>query len=303
MNGASLVVTLLAFAAVAGCASSPDGPAVPPQPWTWPAMDVKTTASEPFESVGYIRAAWGDDAFALESQKESDLAPRTIVSSDAIYSSYGTRWTSDALGSGLVLGNRPVLWDLRHHVAAGELDSRVIAQRPDGSVEMEFTGTATRAGEVMPLTMRVVVRDGTVASATLSSPAGRESPYTFEPAGTPPSFEPRVPADARARAEVQPLDTAAQDAHAFLVQLLKDYQARHAGALPEQVTPDALRAELLLRGATWPENPYDGTPQAHGDGPGAFSWTRCALDRGLFVGHRWDGETTRQPFGASCPGS
>jgi hypothetical protein len=290
---------LIVAAALAGCQGQGPAPASPGA-LTWPAMDVHTTAAEAFEETGLVRIAWGDTTFGIQSAKESDLARTTLVTATHAYTSYGQRWTRDTLSAGVERSNRLVLWDLRAVAASPGMHLDESRDQGSGLHAYHWTGTIDGAGTPLAADLRLTTANDAVVSARLASSAGRESPYTFNATTQALSFPLVEPSEWKDRSETSDKDSAAQEGHSTLVLLLQDYQQRHGGTLPQTVTRDSLATELLVRGASWPSNPYTGTGMASGDGPGAFSWTRCALSDGLFVGHRWDGETLSQPFGASC---
>lgn len=275
-----------------GCAGPDAGPAFAA---SWPTMDVSTTATEPFELRGPIRVAWADGLFAIESATEPDLARRTLVAGEDIYTSNTARWIRDDLDRGLALGNRPVMWDLR--AITESADMRVTNPSP-GS--WTFTGTVSRGTYSYPVTLDVVVEGGRVASARLTSSEARESPITFSAIDATLGFPLAVPTAVLDRAVVSEKDEHVVDAHAFLLQLVRDYRNNHAGTLPERIHPDDLRLELLARGGSWPQNPYGDAPMSAGTGAGQFTWERCTLQDGVFEGMRWDGVSTRQPYGAGC---
>lgn len=279
---------LLLLATLGGCAS-PTGSDAALGALTWPAMAVETTAVEPFELRGPIHVAWGD-GFAIEAGREPDLAPRSLVVGDRFFSSYTTRWIEDGPERGLALGNRLQLWNLRELVARDGV--RVTEQSPGAF-------TVSSDGSDMPFSLQLNVVDGRVEKAVLASPIGRESPITFTP-GPGPSFAPAVPAPVQRRAVVEAKDPDVVTGHSLIVQLIRDYQASRAGQLPEAVTPENLRLELLARRATWPTNPYDGQPVTAGQEAGQFTWTRCTTQDGVFYGARWDGLSLRQSFGRGC---
>ncbi len=290
---------LLAAATLAGCAGNDDATLEAPE-LTWPVMDITTTAAEPFEEVGLVRVAWSDGVFAIESAKESDLARGTVVTDTHVYSTYGQRWTQTPLSAALALGNRPVLWDLRSVVSAPGMHLMGREDGPDGATTYHWSGVYERGGEGLDVDVRITATGRDIASAHLASPAGRESPIDFRTTHDALGFPAAVPAQWKTRAEVAEKDVGVQDGHRSIVLLLKDYQTRHGGTLPETVDPDSLAAELLVSAAPWPQNPYDDAPMKAGTGPGDYSWTRCTLSSGLLVGQRWDGESAREPFGARC---
>ncbi|HLF16703.1 MAG TPA: hypothetical protein VI796_04645 [Candidatus Thermoplasmatota archaeon] len=300
------LVALLAVAASAlsGCSSGGTGDdaldVVAGIDWSQ-ALDVATTPSEPNELRGLVRVAWSDVGFAIESEREQDLAHRTIVTADAAYTTMGgmgwVRYGLDQIGGRGPLTNRLFLWDLRLllHDPGVALTSEATTA---GSTVVHAVGTLEGHGLDVDLT--VTVQGNLITDARLTSPQGREAPFAFHPASKL-SFPVAVPSPVKPLAEVLDGDARATAAHLTLMGLVESYADNHGGLLPERLDPDTLRLELLTAGADWPDNAYTGDAMADRAGSGGFQWRRCALTDGLYTGHGWDAGLVTQGFGDACP--
>lgn len=300
------LIGLLLPLALAGC-SGADQPADPGPglatnlDFSGP-MDVATTPDEPNEHRGFLRIAWGaDGAFAIESESEPDLAHQTIAMGEDLFTTAtGMGWVVQPLDGAVKEGrvsNRLVLWDLRALLSSGDLDLTVVEEGDRTHV----TGAGmTGPDRSLDVTFDLVARSGTIETAVVDSAQGREGPFTFRPATGPLAFTLARPTTARSLGEVRSLDGQAYDGHALVIRLVQDYAAKRAGVLPDKVDPDTLNVELLANGGSWPKGAYDGQAMRDGEQSGHFSWTRCGVTDGLYLGYGWDGPVITQSFGAGC---
>jgi hypothetical protein len=265
-------------------------------------MDVATTPDEPNEFRGFLRVGWGaQGALAIESESEPDLARRTIAVGDDLFTTAtGMGWVAQPLANAVEEGrvsNRLVLWDLRGLLSGGDLDVDVVEEGD----RLHITGRGmTGPGKELEVTLDLVALGTTIESAEVDSPQGREGPFHFRPATGPMAFAAAPPSVSRSLAEVRSLDGTAYEAHAQVIQLVQDYAAKRAGVLPDRVDPSTLNVELLASGGSWPKGAYDGQAVHDGVESGHFTWTRCGVADGLYLGYGWDGPVITQSFGAGC---
>jgi hypothetical protein len=300
-----LPLTLLVLPLLAGCSGDPTGPragdhAVAALDFSVP-LDVLTTPDEPNEVRGFLRVGWSGDAMAIESESEPDLARRTVVEDGKAYTSAtGMGWVVQDLGPALGsrLSTRIVLWDLQALLQDPGLHREVHEQ--GDAVNLTLAGR-TGPEDRLEVEAWVLTRAGLIVEAWLDSPQGREGPYRFTPSGGPLAFPVEVPATAMPLRDVQEKDSRSYGTHGQVIGLVRDYASRRAGVLPDRLDPETLQVELLASGKAWPDGAYDGQPVRDSEASGHFSWTRCTLSDGLYVGYGWDGAVLSERFGAGCP--
>lgn len=259
-------------------------------------FDVFPTAMEPEDQRGSIVVAWQDGLFAVDNEKEFDLAQHTVVDGATAYTSRtGAKWTAwpldDAVAQGR-LSNRLVLWDVPRllrdpgtTLAAAQEDGRTVLR---GDVAL---------GLGLEAQVEVVVEGGRPAAMRIEADEGREAPFTIAPGRSPLRFAVQVPATVLAAQQVEAGDAQAKAGHDQVAALVLAYCRTRAGVLPDSVDPETLRVELLASGQEWPRSPYDDAALRHGGGSGHFEWDRASPTEGTYTGLGWDGGVVLHFFG------
>jgi hypothetical protein len=269
---------------------------------TFPVLLVHTTPIEAEGTRNDIFVAWSASAFAIASGAEPDLARKNLVSDGQAYQTFsGMGWMKTDAAAGIGAGqvsNRLMLWDLR----AIFTDTRLALTRAAAGADVQYkaTGTLQAGSKTLHLDAVLVASQGRVTSATVASPEGRESPFSFQATDQPLGFDATVPPLWRERADVQARDAQAKDRHTTILQLVASYARTHAGTLPQDLTPESLRVELTAANQQWPVGAYDDAAMHEAATSGQFHWTRCTLQDGLYQGHGWDSDVLRYAFGKGC---
>ncbi|HVL48349.1 MAG TPA: hypothetical protein VM889_07325 [Candidatus Thermoplasmatota archaeon] len=304
MPRALALAVLVLAPALAGCAE-PTAPAADvglaalSKALAFEPMRVRLTPGEPGETPPLIEIAWGATTFGARSSDGREFPPFAVREGRAIYASQtGERWVKHDAADGRARGFAPqaFLWDLRYVLAM----PGVSATRTEraGGLDVEGRGTLDATGAPMPFAFTLRVENGRITRATIDAPGARESPYTLTAATADVLTTP--PRESRAAADVERLDRASAEAHAFVVTLVEAHARNRAGLLPERVDRDALAIEVAASGRNWPDNPYTGAPLAAGRGPGDLRWTRCEPTVGHYAGTGWDGVLLTRAFGGKA---
>src|SRR5207253_2079506 len=130
----------------------------------------------------------------------------------------------------------------------------------------------------LDVSFTIAIAAGRIAKATVSSPQGRESPFSFGPAAAPFPFPIEVPAATHAPAEVAQGDDASKQAHQRVIAWVQAYGRTRAGGMPDHVDEATLRVEVVSSQGTWPTGAYDGKPLADQPAAGHFQWTKCGAN-------------------------
>jgi hypothetical protein len=294
---AILFVPLLVLPGCAGPTAPVADPAALLSSLQWPTLVVHTTPHEPFEFVGPLMVTWGKGVFAVFSDREPDLHPRTVVAGDRAYVNHvaGMGWTQVPLKDAS-LSNRLLLWDLPRILASPGV--QLEASTHGAAANLTARGSTTSPYKV-DFEVKLGIREGRVVWARLDSPQAREAPFTFSAGGVFP-FPAQLPAESKARSEVAQVDPLAHAAHVFVIGLIEDQRRTRAGAVPDEPSESSLRVELVASGKSWPTNPYTGRPLAAGTQSGDLKWKKCGFSDASYEGLGWDGALVTQPFGKGC---
>lgn len=308
-----LAFVLLAAPALAGC-TGPSGAGSLEDPWSgapdlsWGVLDANTTAAEPWEAQGALFVSWTADTFMVHASNEGDLPVWLLRTEDTVYTTY-TRmgWVAtpiaEAVGPEPTVSNRLILWDLRGLLGSAGLDHD---QRKEGANTVYTAkGALQYGGQPLSVDARVVTEGGRIVEATVDSDEGREAPFSFLPPEegmAVPAFPEGVPVASKVtdQATVDAKDPVAQQDHARIISLIRAYARNHGGLLPEEVTPEEMRAEMLVEGGDWPTGAYDDKPLSAQEKSGHFAWVRCGNQDGRYTGYGWDGLLVEQAFGRGC---
>jgi hypothetical protein len=296
---APALVGLLCFTVLAGFADSGGEGATRPIQWDR-VLEVDTTADEPWEYRGFIRIGWGADAFAIHDEAERDLPAMGLRVGDRFYSTEnGMGWivtTRAEVQEQVTLSPRFLFWDLRALVEGASKRS----ERQDGDdTVVTASGTVKIRGEGHPYDLTIRHR-GSIVAARLEAPAARESPFTFRPSDAKIPFPLTVPKAVLAASEAQQGTAQSRDQHAFLIGLIQSHTDRPGQSLPDRVTAEDMRVELLASGRSWPANAFDGSPLRSTEASGHFRWTKCGAEDGRYEGFGWDGVILSQNWGRGC---
>lgn len=267
-------------------------------------MEVATTQHEKETRAAAILVAWGgDSSFGILGAGETDLAAKTVVVGGQAYTTEtGYGWlqqSRDQAVSTSSLSSRLVLWDLRLLLQ----DPGVTLTVTGSGAEKTVHGVGHVAASGVDVTLDATVRDGAVVHAVIASPQGRESPFTFTPSRAAFPFPLEKPSPVRSVEEVAAGDATSKASHRTLIGWIQAYGRTRNGAMPDDVTPETLRVEVLASGGQWPQGAYDGKPLANQAASGHFLWTKCGANDAQYTGYGWHGRLVVQGFGRGCAGS
>lgn len=251
-------------------------------------MIVTLTPGEPGEAPGRMFTGRAGDLFAADPNGTAEFPGRAVKSGTVIYTTYnGIGWTKYGFDAAAFRTSTVQLlaWDLKYltehagfrgnvtttlvgHTWAGEGHFDAGGSRMDYSVTIEAAGT-------------------NIVSARVEASGALESPYTFAPGPALP-WAIEVPSKSLDPETIAKGDTVSADAHAFIVQLINDYTRGHAGLVPERISAEDLRVELLASGKSWPANHYTSAPIANQTSSGNLRWLRCEPTVGYYAAYGWD---------------
>jgi hypothetical protein len=260
-------------------------------------MSVTTVPLEPLEGRGVLVVAWQDGRMGVSTLHEGGMPPQAVVAGTTLYESQtGMAWTSWSLASyaqSTPRGFRYFAWDAPTLLAQARVTSST-------ATWFHATTSYTIGDRVQPVTLDVNHTGVTVVDIRIATPQDPESPYTLRPTRAAFPFPVALPAVSRPAAEVAALDGKARDGHGVILGLVAAYGKDHGGTLPDTLTPDSLRVEIVSSGAQWPTGPYDGQALHEAVASGHFHWVHCTLADGLYEGYGWDGAAVRFAFGRGC---
>jgi hypothetical protein len=298
----------LALLLASGCLGGRPGPGTdgpgPAESLRYPVLLVATTHDEPEPQRGNLLVAWDEAGFGISAPGEQGMTALTYVEGGEAYTSQASRgWVRQDRMEGLAWGGlseRTLLWDLRALAALPEMGTRV--GQEGAWTNLTGSGTIRSGTYEWKVTFSISALDGTVQSATVTSPDARESPHTFATTTLSFPFPLERPAPALSPEEVAQGEARAHAGHGELILLLHEYRRSHGNTLPERVDPQSLQVEMVASGRSWPTNPFTGQPMQARDASGDFTWVRCDLQSGRFVGLGWDGPLQGESFGRGCSG-
>ncbi|HEV8361855.1 MAG TPA: hypothetical protein VGR28_15515 [Candidatus Thermoplasmatota archaeon] len=293
-----LALLLAALAIAAGCTAPTPSPGDPATPaLRYGPMLATFTPAEPNELPGQVRVGWSAEGFGVVSDAAAEFPTGALRVGGALFVTYaGMGWLHYTEQD-----PRAGAWPAQ----ALALDLRGLLEQPGARVER--TGSAQdarveargsfRAGDLdVPYHAVLTVQGDLVVAARVEAEGARESPYALEPG---PALGLRIarPGEVMDPDDAAPLNIAAGEAHAVLVGLVSAYARNHAGLLPERLTPDDLRVELVASGQAWPDNPFTDAPLRAAEEHGGFRWTRCEPTVGHYAGYGWDGPLAESKWG------
>ncbi|MCA1812535.1 MAG: hypothetical protein LC624_01120 [Halobacteriales archaeon] len=292
---------LVLLAVLAGCTGTPP----PPSPGTggplrFDPMVVTLTPTEPNETLSApVRVAWSEQAFAASSENPGEF-PAEVVR--AAGSTYVTRthmgWVRFPFEDprGVTIGVQAQALDLRSLLGLpGYHGTRT---QTNGVERIAGDGRFTIADQDLAYHVEAEARDGHVVSARVATKGAREAPYAFAAGGA--LLAPAgAPAESLGFDEAARQDAAAGEAHAAVAKLIDAYARNHAGLVPERVTPEDLRIEVLASGKPWPTNPFTDQPLAEAEAHGGLHWTKCDASSARYLGYGWDGKVSEARWGAT----
>lgn len=285
------------LAGLSGCLSHGSASAGPVPALEFPVMSVTTVPLEPLEGRGVLVVAWQDGRMGVSTLHEGGMPPQAVVAGPTLYESQAgmawTSWSRATYAQSTARGFRYLAWDAPTLLAQAHVTTAT-------ATWFHATSSYTVGDRVQPVTLDVNHTGATVVDIRIATPQDPESPYTLRPAGAAFPFPMAVPAVFRPAPEVTELDGKARDGHGVLLGLVAAYGKDHGGTLPDTLTPDSLRVEMVSSGAQWPTDPYDDQPLHERVASGHFHWVHCSLGDGLYEGYGWDGPTVRFAFGRGC---
>jgi hypothetical protein len=251
-------------------------------------MVATLTPGEPGESPGKVFTARAGDLFAVDPNGTAEFPGRAVRSGTDIYTTYnGIGWTKYGLGetqfrTGTV---QMLAWDLRYLVEHESFRRNGTAT--SRSNEISGAGHFDAAGGRIDYTLTIETSGRDILTARVAASGALESPYTFAP-GPALGWAIEIPPKSMGPEAISKGDTVTAERHAFIVQLINDHARNHAGLLPERITGEDLRVELLASGKSWPANHYTSTPMANQTSSGNLKWLRCEPTVGYYAAYGWD---------------